>query len=69
MKAKSSKKNVLVYGAGEAGRQLVISLQNNHSVFLLFTYKNSITRHICKIISLFLIHYGQTKDGIIHDSY
>ena len=30
MKVKSSKKkNVLVYGAGEAGKQLVISLQNN----------------------------------------
>ncbi len=30
MKAKSSyKKNVLVYGAGEAGKQLVISLKNN----------------------------------------
>ena len=29
MRAKSSKKNVLVYGAGEAGKQLVNSLKNN----------------------------------------
>ena len=29
MRTKTSKKNVLVYGAGEAGRQLVISLKNN----------------------------------------
>ncbi len=30
MEAKvSNKKNILVYGAGEAGRQLVISLKNN----------------------------------------
>ena len=26
---KSNKKNVLIYGAGEAGRQLVIALENN----------------------------------------
>ena len=29
MKIQSSKKNILVYGAGEAGRQLVVSLKNN----------------------------------------
>ena len=29
MRTKTSKKNVLVYGGGEAGRQLVISLKNN----------------------------------------